>query len=523
MIQSSMNMNKFSKIILTVFGGLLIPLLFFFSVKITLASDTQPVTARYERWQMQTKETTETYALSPEGMTAEANIFHMASTITGWIGTAAVGPGPRAASQLGLESSGGAVGTFGNLIAHLTTQPPAHTATYVADVLQNSGLVSPAYAQQGAGFSALEPVLPVWKAFRNIAYFGFVLVFIVIGFMIMFRAKINPQTVISIQAAFPQIVITLILITFSYAIAALMIDLVYLIIYLLIGTFSSFGLITTTGIQQTQNILLGENIFGIAFKYLIGNPITQVETVTSNIAYAIAQIVESIFTQLGEGAGNFAGLSAGALAYVIFAVVILIAVFKLFFQLLLAYIGIIFNVIFAPILLLFNAFPGSESFFNWLKNLFANAIVFPVTALMLLLGAVLTGSTEFGINSSISQSILDDSQQALRLPFVGAGVPAGAMTAIIGIGFIIMMPKVIEIIQKMLGIEGGFAGMAGQALASPIGVGADITHKMFGASQAEEYTQKGVFRRAPLPGTTLITPRGFTFPKWLDLTRHMRK
>ena len=88
-------------------------------------------------------------------------------------------------------------------------------------MLHNVGITQPVYAQ-GIGFSALTPTLQVWKAFRNLSYFLFIIIFIVVGFMIMFRAQINPQTVVTVQAALPKIVVTLIMITFSYAIAVLL-------------------------------------------------------------------------------------------------------------------------------------------------------------------------------------------------------------------------------------------------------------------------------------------------------------
>jgi len=54
------------------------------------------------------------------------------------------------------------------------------------------------------------------------------------AFMIMFRVRISPQTVITVQSALPKIIFTLILITFSYAIAGFLIDLMYVVI----GIFS---------------------------------------------------------------------------------------------------------------------------------------------------------------------------------------------------------------------------------------------------------------------------------------------
>ena len=82
---------------------------------------------------------------------------------------------------------------------------------------------------QSYGFHGLTWLQNYWKGFRDISYTLIVLVTIIFAFMIMFRVKLNPQTVISVQSALPKIVIALILITFSYAIAGFAIDLLYVI------------------------------------------------------------------------------------------------------------------------------------------------------------------------------------------------------------------------------------------------------------------------------------------------------
>ena len=99
----------------------------------------------------------------------------------------------------------GAIPAAGSAIAFIATNPPVQTGAYIADVLQNTGLAQPAYAQ-GIGFSALTPVLRIWKAFRNIAYFFIIIFFIIAGFMIMFRKQIDHSTVVTLQMALPKIV-----------------------------------------------------------------------------------------------------------------------------------------------------------------------------------------------------------------------------------------------------------------------------------------------------------------------------
>ena len=64
----------------------------------------------------------------------------------------------------------------------------------------------------------------LWGETRNIAYLFFVIVMIVAGFMIMFRKNLPGQVVVSIGNSIPRIVISLILVTFSFAIVGLMLD-----------------------------------------------------------------------------------------------------------------------------------------------------------------------------------------------------------------------------------------------------------------------------------------------------------
>lgn len=352
----------------------------------------------------------------------------------------------------------GAIPAMTKMIAGTIGSPPVFTGTYIADIMDNMGIVTPAYAQdQGTGWTALTAVLKIWKAFRNIAYLGFVIIFVVVGFMIMFRAQVNPQTVVTIQAALPKIVFTLLLVTFSYAIASLMIDFIYVLIYLMVGVLEAFGVIQSGRAGNVVDMLLESNGF-LLVKLL--SP----RGAAGTAADAIGDLVQGIVdVQILDRVFNWI---SDILAYVIIAVAILIAMFKLFFQLLMAYIGIIFSVIFAPITLLFNALPNSNSFSSWLKGLFANAIIFPIVALLFVLAGALTGTEGMYIAEGIGHQAgsLETGRQ-LVLPFVGGGFDTDAIQALIGIGFIMIMPKIVEMVQKMLGIEGGMAGMAGAAMA----------------------------------------------------------
>lgn len=147
----------------------------------------------------------------------------------------------------------GAAGATTDLIASIYENPPASGIAYFANLLNNIGFSTPVYAQEGVSFGFLSPLLGLWKAFRNIAYLFFVIVFIGTGFAIMFRVRLSPQAVLTIQSALPRLVVALLLITFSYAIAGLLIDLSYVLFFLLTASLGSFGGITGQQAQMMQN------------------------------------------------------------------------------------------------------------------------------------------------------------------------------------------------------------------------------------------------------------------------------
>ncbi len=382
--------------------------------------------------------------------------WHFLGSTAVFFGDSIIGTPPE--YRAGAENRG-AVAQLAQGINAMTTQQPAKTAMYLADLGQQAGIYNPVYAQDGAGFSALRPILTIWKAFRNIAYLAFVIIFVVIGFMIMFRSKVSQQTVISIQLALPQIIVTLLLITFSYAIASLVIDSIYLLIYLIIAIFETFGVLQKGSQGSVQDIIFGHNVIGIAIRNLI---------TPNDAAGAAAKAVTNAVTGIIEGGvGAVVGFGTNVIMYLIFAVAILISVFKLFFQLLISYVGLIFSTIFAPILLLFNAMPGSQSFSKWLKGIIANALVFPVAAMMLLVAAALIGEGDFKIAANVGYNAHKNQFDKIALPLVGGGMDTNAIMGIIGIGFLMMMPKLIELVQKALGVEGGIGGMMG-AIMEPI-------------------------------------------------------
>ena len=330
------------------------------------------------------------------------------------------------------QAMGGSfVGGMNNLIATMYTNPPASSKEYLADLGSRLKIVKPTYAQ-GVGYEGLIPILGLWRNFRNLAYLFFVIIFVFTGFAVMFRIKINPQTVVTIQSALPKIVISLILVTFSYAIAGFMIDLIYVVIFLIYNF-----------IHVTSNI--DKNIFSLATEMLGG------WQGVGNILDTLNAFTEQLFTDIPGGASQVMGFAIGGLGTAVIAVAIGFSIFKIFFSLLISYLGILVGVIFSPLILLMGAIPGQDSLKSWLKLMMSNILPFPLVAAM------------FGIGSELMKSV--DGANLWLAPFIGDSTATTAsVQVLIGVAIVIATPTLIASLQKSMG-GGGIAGIAGGAMA----------------------------------------------------------
>ncbi len=298
------------------------------------------------------------------------------------------------------KNQGSAITGISNVIIAMYANPPADLALWIQDTGQTLGFLPKQAYAQGVGFSGLAPLLPIWKAFRNIAYLLLAIVMIVIGFMVMLRKKIDPKTVVTVQNALPRIVITLLLITFSYAIVSIFIDMMYVIIVLLVELFRSTGLLpdyalkeistfTSGGVPQNVNMLPEADI---PWRILVGvDPkgwggaisagAGTIGIILGAIGIALTGFVPTGYAILGTS------LSFALLSFLI-SLGMLFLMIKLFVLFLGAYISIILSLLSAPFQLLAEAIPGSTAFSSWMRNLLANIIVFPIGTAMFLLAHV---------------------------------------------------------------------------------------------------------------------------------------
>ncbi len=332
----------------------------------------------------------------------------------------------------------GMLGVTNNLTASLYNQP-ASGMEYIAQVRDNF-LGKPIYAQ-GVGFKGLEPLLPIWRGFRNIVYVLFSLFFVILGIMIMLRVKVSPQAVMTVQSAIPKLIISLILVTFSYAIAGLIIDFTYIIQGLVLT-----AIYNSMGISITDNLLKGpinttfadisSYDFGTAFFLMTKNiGLIWILIIGGAIGAVIGGLIGSfvpipiVGTTLGLAGG--AGIGA-ALFLLIILIILLITLVKLLFSMIKCYVNLIIQIILGPLQIAMGAFPGSKmNFSTWILQIIANASVFPIVLIFLVLINV--------IAESISGKIWAPSIIAL---------PGSMMPFIIAFGGLLMLTKLPDLIMQ---------------------------------------------------------------------------
>ncbi len=340
---------------------------------------------------------------------------------------------------------------LGNIAMGINTMyenPPADLAYWVQDTAQSLGIAPRQVYAQGIGFTGLAPLLPVWKAFRNIAYLVLALAMIVIGFMVMLRKKIDPKTVVTVQNSIPRIVIALILITFSYAIVGLFID----VMYLLMGFLS----IVVQG--ALPNTTLGKSLIPINFSNpgfvdlirAVLTPAGEMSPSTSMINdFYHGDVLGGLLNMIGTGI--FYGTGIGFIFMFIITIAYLIAFIRILMMLLNSYVQILLAVLTGPLQILVDVFPGADGFTSWVKNLAANLIVFPVTALLLMVADVITQYT--GSQTLWTPPFLPQTIYSGTLPVVGnvtVGGMGGLAEGIIALGIVLAIPSIVNGIKEAL-------------------------------------------------------------------------
>ncbi|MBI4097751.1 MAG: hypothetical protein HY426_01820 [Candidatus Levybacteria bacterium] len=434
-----------------------------------------------------------------------------------------------------VENGGGAVGALSYMIGYLYEHPPATSGQYTRYLAENFGITKGAYAAAlpnecsrgvgatGSGYCGIKPLLGIWGVSRNLVYFLMIVVFIVIGFAVMLRVKIDPRTVMTIEGTLPRLVLGIILVGLSFPIAGFLIDFMYIFIYFFYNVVLTIPIDGLKGSVEGLNplFLQGQNpttalggFFGIGdiakdiaapitigIKDIIGigpvpydsvidiiNPLGMFETITklflegeqnyytggtpldffidfvsllagiSGGVWFGQQFLDSSvagFTQ--KGLFSLAGITTVGptimntvqfvlreflphlLVYVVILIAILYSLIRLWFQLILAYINILLDIVLAPWWILGTLIPGSKiSFSLWFRDMLGNLAVFPTALIML------TFANIFSKAFSVSETV------PFNPPLLGLpGQDGNVLGSLVAMGFILMTPEALKIAKGL--------------------------------------------------------------------------
>lgn len=454
--------------------------------------------------------------------------------------------------QLGLASPPGNEPKLGGLIGFIPGMfeqvytPPASSITYLHYLASNFGIVKPANAAAGepTGFTQLEPIQSMWISVRNVTYLLFVLIFVIIGLGIMLRIKIDPRTVMTLQNQIPRIITCILLITFSYAIVGLMIDLMWTATYAGINvvTMSNESVTNPSGcdpdkpgsslqdrgtadLKETP-ITYGDNVLQSETQAMFnGKACGGIWSTALTMGRTIQDILLGLFNMLinldnpnmsaqqksrcnfasflnlhGEGGfsvedcikdvtGYDLTITPGQLfatviawfakiaAYVIITLIIVWNLFRVWLQLTRAYIMIILYAITGPLWIIMGLLPSKPlGFEKWFRRIFANLVVFPATALLFVMAAILINAFK---NSSSTNAFVPPLVGNPNMPNFGY---------LIAFGIILVAPGLVDIIRSSIHATGkqglmaigSIQGSMNQGTAGGRGVGRAGWRRTFG-------------------------------------------
>lgn len=288
------------------------------------------------------------------------------------------------------DPAGGALSTIASATGVMYLEGPVSTRQYLAHLSKKANFgPQPVYAQGIQGFDILTPIVSLWEWSRNLVYVFYVIIFIIIGVMIIMRQRIGGQIPITIINSIPNVLLSLVLVTFSYAISGLILDLMHLangVIFA--GLFGPGG--PGSNIANTDRFTFQSpemsvfKIFGTSQITDFSGAIDFDEDSSNFMIKTILKILEDV-------------AQWNVLISVVLSIAGVTAMFKLFFTLLTNYLTFMLYPILAPIQFLIGSLPGKSNVIGeWFKKMFAAVGAFVGVYLAFCIMIILTQSPDIG-------------------------------------------------------------------------------------------------------------------------------
>lgn len=475
---------------------LLLSVTFFFAFPLPIFAQTKQVTQEYTTSVLETLVNSLNCQLTGYDLAKFNKVTHELPTCT--------------SSLLGGTEKGGTLSSMGSLIVSTINTKPASSIEYFAYAQHKFAPIPQTYAanEQSVGFRSLGSLVNLWTIFRNIAYLIFVLVIVLTGIAIMLRLKIDPKMVMTIESAIPRIIIGLLLVTFSYAIAGFLIDVMYASTYLVANVLAQVDTQAKSDAIKEIDTAKQKGIFvdpkdeatvrnrdtvnpGAVYNQLYNNPVQFANDTLNDpnqpgggiagmaikgagsVKDAVAKIfnadINKVITPPIDGskpcdvwnvfcgASNLINVDIGKsvgnalvflLSYGIGVIAILVLIISILVALIRLWITLILNYVYIILDVVFSPFWivfGLIPGSSLNFSAWLRSIISNLAVYPTLVFMFLFGRIIVGIFST-TPSLTQDQFIA---PFIGA--PAnGAIGALLGIGVILLTPNVIEMVKNAL-------------------------------------------------------------------------
>ena len=351
---------------------------------------------------------------------------------------------------------------------------------FIADTLEDAGAVNPAVAAP-TGYQTFQPVIEVWKIMRNISL-GFIMIIgMILAFMILLRVR-SGQGYVTIMNALPKIIVGIILIISSYAIAGLMVDIGNLAQKVIVNIFYNHTFVTISDNVSVSNYPRNlyfdgdyndpaaiERADGHTETYeqdfhifRLMSKVTQIDywgdmcpNDSSQVCPVELTDIIRVPTNIGfldRGLSILEDIPADELLQLILTIIILTNVLKIFFSLLSAFAKMIIFTMFSPIVMLFYPL-SSGALTGWIRNFLASSLMFPGAFLMMFLAAIIMGgsSAPWWTTEDMAMGISGHAPDLLTYTIsTGSDGTVNFLGKIIGLMIVMMIPHLQPFLNQTL-------------------------------------------------------------------------
>ena len=297
------------------------------------------------------------------------------------------------------------------------TPPPIHTKDFFVSKALADNLLAPRLGLAATGSELIkgQPGDPwifdlIWKKMRNISYSFITLVIVFTGLLVMLSYKTDPRTTLSLVDFVPKLAMSLIIITFSWPIAGIFVDLTTVLAnvgYQLLNGYGDFNAVWITSLGGGMALIIG----GVIGSFFTGG--------WSLIATVVGLIV------------------------LITSVAYIIALISAFVTLIKRWLSMVLLAAFAPIIFLWGSLPGQEEALQtWFKSMIVSALTFPAAGLLLYLATKLTPMVG-----------KDFPKPPLAYPIIGESILLPLLSPVVSIVLVFLIASIPSVLEEFVDVK----------------------------------------------------------------------